>query len=143
MTSIGKCPCEFQETVTISDLMLGTLPYSKYAVSALRDLGVRDAQETHYAKIRISAGVDNSAVVTTSILPYGEVAYIDTISLSCGSYLGLAPVIMAYISGALGDRVGHRVMQRHAGRLVEWLKSVSRVSDTDGRGKPGKMNGPN
>lgn len=132
MTSLGRCSYEFQEIVTISDLMQGSMQYSGYAISALRGSGVRDTREAHYARICISVGADNSIFVTMSILPYGEMAYTDTISLHCGSFIGLAPVIFAYISGALGDNVGYRVSQRHARSLVEWLKSASQMSDIIG-----------
>lgn len=95
----------------------------------MRSSGIDDPDVTHYAKIRVSAGFQHYVLLTITVLPYGEPLYVDTACLDGESWLGLTPVILAYISGALGETVGNRVLRRHAGRLVEWLESVKAVSE--------------
>jgi hypothetical protein len=129
MTSIGKCAYEFLEAFRLRDIESGELKYAESAVNRMRSSGIDDPDVTHYAKIRVSAGFSHYVLLTITVLPYGEPLYVDTACLEGESWLGLAPVILAYISGALGETVGDRVLQRHAGRLVEWLESVKAVSE--------------
>lgn len=124
MTSIGRCPYEFLETFRLADIGSGELEYARRAVDRMRFGGIDDPGVSHYVKVRITAGIDHTVLVTLSILPYGDPLYVDTVCLEGGSWLGLVPVILAYVSGALGEAVGSRVLHRHAGRLVEWLESV-------------------
>lgn len=130
MTSIGRCAYEFLETFRLRDAEAGNLEYSRRAVGRMTSSGIDDRNVTHYAKIRVTAGPPCHALLTLTLLPYGESAYADTVCLESSSWLGLAPVILSYISGALGETVGDRVLQLHAGRLVEWLESVKAISET-------------
>jgi hypothetical protein len=130
MTSIGRCSYEFLETFRLQDIEAGSLEYSKRALDHMLGCGIDDPDVVHCAKVRITAGPDHTVLVTMSLLPYGEPLYVDTICLESSSWLGLAPVILAYISGAIGEAVGDRVLHRHAGRLVGWLESVKAISET-------------
>lgn len=129
MTSIGRCSYEFLETFRLQDLETGTLEYSKRAANHMHAAGIDDPNVCHYAKVRVTAGPDRTVLVTLSLLPYGDPIYVDTVCLDSSSWLGLAPVILAYVSGAIGETVGDRVLQRHAGRLVEWLESVKATQE--------------
>lgn len=129
MTSIGRCAYEFLESFRLNDIESGELKYAERAVDRMRSSGINDPDVTHYVKVRVTAGFSHYVLLTLTVLPYGEPLYVDTACLESESWLGLAPVILAYISGALGETVGDRVLQRHAGRLVEWLESVKAVSE--------------
>jgi hypothetical protein len=130
MTSIGKCAYEFLEAFRLRDIESGELKYAERAVDRMRSSGIDDPDVTHYAKISVSAGFPHYVLLTIAVLPYGEPLYVDTACLESESWLGLVPAILAYISGALGETVGDRVLQRHAGLLIEWLKSVKANSET-------------
>lgn len=130
MKSLGRCSYEFLETFRIGDIENGKLKYSRRALDLIRSRGVDDRNVTHYARVRVTSGTPCHALLTLTLLPYGEPLYVDTVCLESSSWLGLAPVILAYISGAIGESVGDRVLHRHAGRLVEWLESVKAISET-------------
>jgi hypothetical protein len=115
------------ETFTLGDIMTGNSRYSKSALVALRNFGVRDNHEHHYAKIRLTAGLSNSVLVAISIIPYGESVYADTVSLQCKSAGDLATTIFAYVSNALGGRVGDKVVHWQFRKIAEWLGSVQKL----------------
>lgn len=130
MTSIGKCPYEFLETFTVKDLQKGRLKYANLALRRLSDIGMGDPDVEHYAEIRIVPGITtHTAAITVALLPYGEVEYADTIAVDAQSWPGLLSAALAYITGALGHDVGDRAARRHAGRIAEWLTSVSAIHD--------------
>ena len=128
MTSLGKCSYEFLETFNIRDVGLGYISYSRSAMAALRNSGVKDELTHHYAKIRLTPGLSHSVLVTISLLPYGESVYVDTVSLQSESWAGLVTAIFAYVSSALGDRVGDRVLHHQFRKITEWLESVATVA---------------
>ena len=125
MTSIGRCPYEFLETFTVKDLSRGRLKYSQMALEHLLRKGVDNPDVIHYAKIRIVPGGTHVAVVTISLLPYGDVEYLDTVALDASSWRGLLSTLLAYITSALGLGVGDRVVRKHAAGMAEWLESVA------------------
>lgn len=127
MTSIGKCPYEFLETFTVKDLSKGRLKYSQMALEHLLRNNVDNPDVTHYAKIRIVPGGTHAAVVSISLMPYGDVKYIDTIALDAPSWRGLLSTLMAYITCALGGGVGGRVVRKHAADMSEWIESVAAI----------------
>lgn len=110
----------------MGDIMLGASKYSESSLVALRNSGVRDSPEHDYAKIRLTAGLNNSVLVTMSLIPYGESVYADTVSLQCKSWGGIAPVIFAHVSSALGDRVGDKIVHWQFRKIAEWLESVQK-----------------
>lgn len=57
MTSLGKCSYEFLETFNIRDIGLGCISYSRSAMAALRNSGVKDDLTHHYAKNMADSGV--------------------------------------------------------------------------------------
>nr|DAQ26936.1 MAG TPA: hypothetical protein [Caudoviricetes sp.] len=130
MKSLGRCSYEFLETFRIGDIENGKLKYSQRAIDLMSSSGIDDRNVTHYAKVRVTSGPPCHAMLTLTLLPYGEPLYVDTICLESSSWLGLVPVILSYISGSLGETVGDRVLHRHAGRLAEWLESVKAISET-------------
>lgn len=129
MTSLGQCPYEFLETFTVTDLSHGRLKYAKMALEHLRRESVENPDVAHYAKIRIVPGGTRTAVITISLMPYGDVKYIDTVALDAPSWRGLLSTLLAYITGALGWGVGDRVARKHAAGMAEWLESVAAIHD--------------
>lgn len=129
MTSIGRCPYEFLETFTVKDLSRGRLKYSQMALEHLLRKGVDSPDVAHYAKIRVVPGSTHAAVITISLLPYGDVQYIDTVALDAPSWRGLLSTLLTYITGALGWGVGDRVAKKHAAGMAEWLESVATIHD--------------
>ena len=127
MTSLGKCPYEFLETITVRDLQQGRLKYTEMALKRLQSLGLDDPDVLHYVKVRVLPTGAHAAIVTLSLMPYGEVAYNDTVAVDAPSWLRLLPAILTYIYGALGPAVGSRVVRRNAARMMEWLDSVASV----------------
>lgn len=127
MTSIGKCPYEFLETFTVKDLSHGRLKYSQMALEHLLRKGVDNPDVVHYAKIRIVPGGPRVAVITISLMPYGDVKYLDTVALDAPSWSGLLSTLLAYITGALGWGFGDRVARKHAASMAEWLTSVAAI----------------
>lgn len=127
MSSIGRCSYEFMETFRLRDVKTGSLKYAKRVLERAQYLGINDPDVEHYVKASIAAAPSCRALVSLTLIPYGEPLYADTACLESSSWLGLVPVIIAYITGALGHDIGDRVTMRHAGRLAEWLKSVGVV----------------
>lgn len=91
--------------------------------------GINEPDTVHYAKIRVTAGVAYSAVVTISLLPYGEPIYADTVCLVSSSWLDLVPAILAYVASTLGMAAGTRALQHHACLLEGWARSVAELSE--------------
>lgn len=129
MTSIGRCPYEFLETFRLRDIESGLLEYSKRAAARMKASGMDDPSMVHYAKIRVTAGVGYSVLVTISLLPYGEPVYADTVCLAVSSWLDMAPEILAYVASALGMPVGVRALQHHACMLEGWARSVAELAE--------------